>query len=136
MGILVSNTVALSYTSSFKLPVWVTSKYLAHCPFFRTGREDSGEAHLLIKPYSIFNNISPFPGGNNIPDILFEQLLSFFEDCLEGFRIIINPLTVNFHNFKSQIFKLSVSNPKNKYVAYLSVLSNFKLPGSRPQKQT
>ena len=35
-----------------------------------------------------------------------------------------------------QNFKLSVSNPKNKYVAYLSVLSNFKCPGSRPQKQT
>ena len=31
--------------------------------------------------------------------------------------------TVSFHNFKSQMFKLSVSNPKNKYVAYLSVLS-------------
>ena len=29
--------------------------------------------------------------------------------------------TVSFHNFKSQKFKLSVSNPKNKYVAYLSV---------------
>ena len=31
--------------------------------------------------------------------------------------------TVSFHNFKSQHFKLSVSNPKSKYVAYLSVLS-------------
>ena len=31
--------------------------------------------------------------------------------------------TVSFHNFKSQNFKLSVSNPKNKYVADLSVLS-------------
>ena len=43
--------------------------------------------------------------------------------------------TVSFHNFKSQNFKLSVSNPKSKYVACLSVVSNFKLPGSRPQKQ-
>ena len=33
--------------------------------------------------------------------------------------------TVSFHNFKSQKFKLSVSNPKNKYVAYLSVLSQI-----------
>ena len=33
--------------------------------------------------------------------------------------------TVSFHNFKSQNFKLSVSNPKNKYVAYLSVLSQI-----------
>ena len=33
--------------------------------------------------------------------------------------------TVSFHNFKSQNFKLSVSNPKSKYVAYLSVLSRI-----------
>ena len=30
-----------------------------------------------------------------------------------------------FHNFKSQNFKLSVSNPKSKYIAYLSVLSQI-----------
>ena len=33
--------------------------------------------------------------------------------------------TFSFHNFKSQNFKLSVSNPKSKYVAYLSVLSQI-----------
>ena len=33
--------------------------------------------------------------------------------------------TVSFHNFESQEFKLSVSNPKSKYVAYLSVLSQI-----------
>ena len=33
--------------------------------------------------------------------------------------------TVSFHNFQSRNFKLSVSNPKNKYVAYLSVLSQI-----------
>ena len=33
--------------------------------------------------------------------------------------------TVSFHDFKSQNFKLSVSNPKSKYVAYLSVLSQI-----------
>ena len=32
---------------------------------------------------------------------------------------------VSFHNFKSQILKLSVSNPKSKYVVYLSVLSQI-----------
>ena len=32
---------------------------------------------------------------------------------------------VSFHNFKSQNFKSSVSNPKSKYVAYLSVLSQI-----------
>ena len=34
-------------------------------------------------------------------------------------------VTVSFHDFKSQKFKLSVSNPKNKYVAYVSVLSQI-----------
>ena len=33
--------------------------------------------------------------------------------------------TVSFHNFKSQKIKLSVSNPKGKYVAYVSVLSRI-----------
>ena len=33
--------------------------------------------------------------------------------------------TVSFHNFKSQKFKLSVSNPESKYVAYVSVLSRI-----------
>ena len=33
--------------------------------------------------------------------------------------------TVSFHNFKSQIPKLSVSNPRSKYVDYLSVLSQI-----------
>ena len=32
---------------------------------------------------------------------------------------------VSFHNFKSQNFKLSVSNPKSKYVVYVSVLSQI-----------
>ena len=34
----------------------------------------------------------------------------------------LSGITVSFYNFKSQNFKLSVSNPKSKYVAYLSVL--------------
>ena len=38
---------------------------------------------------------------------------------------IYTKTTVSFHNFKSQDFKLSVSNPKSKYVAYLSVLSQI-----------
>ena len=33
--------------------------------------------------------------------------------------------TVCFHDFKSRNFKLSVSNPKSKYVAYLPVLSQI-----------
>ena len=38
--------------------------------------------------------------------------------------MICSIITVSSHNFKSLNFKLSVSNPKSKYVAYLSVLSN------------
>ena len=33
--------------------------------------------------------------------------------------------TVSFQNFKSQNFKLSVSNLENEYVAYVSVLSRI-----------
>ena len=33
--------------------------------------------------------------------------------------------TVSFHNFKSQNFKLSVSNPKHKYVAYVDTLHSM-----------
>ena len=32
---------------------------------------------------------------------------------------------VSVYNFKTKDFKLSVSNPKSKYVAYVSVLSQF-----------
>ena len=34
-------------------------------------------------------------------------------------------IMVSFHDFKSQDFKSSVSNPKSKYVAYVSVLSQI-----------
>ena len=40
-------------------------------------------------------------------------------------RITVVISTVSFHNFKSQNFRLSVSNPRHKYVAYVSVLSQF-----------
>ena len=43
--------------------------------------------------------------------------------------IIIIASTVSFHNFKSQNFKLSVSNPKSKCVAYVSVLSQISIGG-------
>ena len=33
--------------------------------------------------------------------------------------------TVSFHNFKSRNLKLSVSNPKSEYVAYVPVLSRI-----------
>ena len=58
-------------------------------------------------------------------------LLLFY--CLRDARPVLSMMTptstpgttVSFHNFKSQHFKLSVSNPKNKYVAYVSVLSQI-----------
>ena len=46
--------------------------------------------------------------------------------------------TVSFHNFKSQKFKLSLSNPKSKHVAYLSVLSrisNCQVPGRKNEHE-
>ena len=39
--------------------------------------------------------------------------------------VTVDYCTFNFHNFKPQNFKLSVSNPNSKYVAYLYVLSNL-----------
>ena len=47
--------------------------------------------------------------------------LQWTPQCKHNF----NKTTVSFHNFKSQNFKLSVSNLKNKYVAHLSVLSQI-----------
>ena len=45
--------------------------------------------------------------------------------CTHIYIYIYIFVTVSFHNFKAQNFKLSVSNPKSKYVAYLSVLSQI-----------
>ena len=39
--------------------------------------------------------------------------------------IYIYMYTVSFHNLKSQNVKLSVSNPKSKYAAHLSILSQI-----------
>ena len=52
-----------------------------------------------------------------------EALLRVAEQRLQ--LIHHDKFTVSFYNFKSQNFKLSVSNPKSKYVAYLSVLSQI-----------
>ena len=49
------------------------------------------------------------------------QLTLWSEEGKQGQLIA----TVTCHNFKSQKNKLSVSNPKSKYVAYLSVLSQI-----------
>ena len=47
------------------------------------------------------------------------------EDAQRRLAVHVRVLTVSFHNFKSQNFKSSVSTPKSKYVAYLSVLSRI-----------
>ena len=51
----------------------------------------------------------------------FSSWCSLESDMLRGRTTIM----VSFHNFKSQNFNLSVSNPKSTYVAYLSVLSQI-----------
>ena len=58
------------------------------------------------------------------------QVLSFLSSEILKRRLLKSLLdrpvkthAVSFHNFKPQNFKLSVSNPKNKYVADVSVLS-------------
>ena len=49
----------------------------------------------------------------------------FFVRELAGRLFLAGCPTVSFHNFKSQNFKLRVSNPKSKYVVYLSILSQI-----------
>ena len=60
---------------------------------------------------------------------IYIYILYLFIYCYLSFNSYSNNTnnsnTVSFHNFKSQNFKLSVSNPKSKYVAYLSVLSQI-----------
>ena len=46
-----------------------------------------------------------------------------YHDVFDALQMPVD--TVSFHNFKSRNFKLSVSNPKNEYVAYVSVLSRI-----------
>ena len=48
-------------------------------------------------------------------------LINSFNSSYEHYKLY----TVSFHNFKSQNVKLSVSNPKSKSVAYMSVLSQI-----------
>ena len=45
--------------------------------------------------------------------------------CALDLNQTMTTCTVSFNNFKSQSFKLSVSNPKSKHVAYLSLLSQI-----------
>ena len=54
---------------------------------------------------------------------VFIVIISFISCIICVTRVIIR--TVSFHNIKSQNLKLSVSNPKSKYVAYVSVLSQI-----------
>ena len=59
--------------------------------------------------------------------ILFDSNPGFAGSSFDNRAYVNLPtkITVSFHNFKSQNLKLSVSNPKSKYVAYLSVLSRI-----------
>ena len=55
----------------------------------------------------------------------FVELINGGINHRRGLSAFAAPCTVSFHNFHSQIFKLSVSNPKSEYVAHLSVLSQI-----------
>ena len=62
-------------------------------------------------------------------------------DRIEGYSQCILSLTythtVSCYNFQSQNFKWSVSNHKQQICClFVRTVSNFKLPGSRPQKPT
>ena len=67
-----------------------------------------------------------------LPEMLVETLHKIPESRFWTKHILISYArqghpadSVSFHNFKSQNFKLSVSNPKSKCVAYLSALSQI-----------
>ena len=60
----------------------------------------------------------------NVPPMLLEVAPEALELCVQV-TSLLGVFTVSLHNFKSQNFKLSVSNPKSKYVAYVSVLSKM-----------
>ena len=72
--------------------------------------------YIYIYIYIIYTlqTASRFPGASETV---------FFTDT--GGAVLHSISTVSFHNFKSQNFKLSVSNPKSKQVAYVSVLSQI-----------
>ena len=65
------------------------------------------------------------PGSIEIIEMMFGGDRHMFEGAGMCTTLSLVQLTVSFHNFKSQNFKLSVSNPKSTYVAYLSVLSQI-----------
>ena len=69
------------------------------------------------------------------------------EEALENYNIKFRELvneawdkedynTVSFHNFKSQIFKLRVSNPKTFFCIFIRTMSNFKWPEGLALKNT
>ena len=68
---------------------------------------------------------------NSIPKAYYREAkgVLFYVLSVKGMFLAVvssrHEHTVIFHNFKSQNFKLSVSNPANKHVAYLSVLSQI-----------
>ena len=88
--------------------------------------------HIHIYIYAIHIHPVPvrrFPSSRTQPLENLTRLPmnnGFLSDPAPGENILSgNLVTVSFHNFKSQNFKLSVSNPESKSVAYLSVLSQI-----------
>ena len=56
---------------------------------------------------------------------MIDVMILYYDITYNILYTILLGHTVSFHNFKSQNVKLSVSNPKSKYVAYVSVLSQI-----------
>ena len=103
----------------------------AYSDLYLPGRSSYG-------PFALYFPAAYPPAGHfSIHEAFLNKLYSWFvlwsadqggmaiEVCLFVPLTYGNNTTVSFHNFKSQNLQLSVSNPKNKYVAYVSVLSQI-----------
>ena len=76
----------------------------------------------------IYIRITQTGAGLELPEItlvcFIHQAITLI-DYLKSDVYCLTLHAVSFHNFKSHNFKLRVSNPKSKHVAYLSVLSQI-----------
>ena len=79
--------------------------------------------YIYIYIYTYTGRTSGKPGRNSDP---LRCGCGGSEGKILRDRLLPSPsVPVSFHTFKSRNFKLSVSNPKSKYVAYVSVLSQI-----------
>ena len=97
---------------------------------YRERERERDVIHIYIYIY-IYIHTYMYICMQTVADVHFNVDTSKHTRCVASspvvyFSVEVNVRnTVSFHNYKSQNFKLSVSNPKSKYVAYLSVLSQI-----------